>query len=313
MKTNNVGSKTTTYKVFSVIILVILAFLFVFPLYWIVTGAFKPAGDIYAQKPVWWPSEWVMDNFNELLAKRSAPLWELHIPFSQWFSEDHRPVVFSAGPVVPAAFRWLINAVFMAATAMILTCLTAAMAGYALAKKRFRGRAILFGLIICAMALPKQVILIPLLKEMNILRFTDTLWAVIFPTVGWPFGVFLMKQFSESIPGEILEAARVLNMQPAALVELDMGYDFYGKATYILPQYEVQVTDSRFEEGVRLQLLCKTSRLAALTHQLRELSSGTVAPVILDERFAHFPEGGAGVATAGRKNPCQFGAPGNFE
>ena len=89
-----------------------------------------------------------------------------------------------------------------------------------------------------------------------------------------------------------VDAARVLNMQPAALVELDMGYDFYGKATYILPQYEVQVTDSRFEEGVRLQLLCKTSRLTALTHQLRELSSGTVAPVILDERFAHFPEGG---------------------
>ena len=89
-----------------------------------------------------------------------------------------------------------------------------------------------------------------------------------------------------------IDAARVLNMQPAALVELDMGYDFYGKATYILPQYEVQVTDSRFEEGVRLQLLCKTSRLAALTHQLRELSAGTVAPVILDERFAHFPEGG---------------------
>ena len=89
-----------------------------------------------------------------------------------------------------------------------------------------------------------------------------------------------------------IDAARVLNMQPAALVELDMGYDFYGKATYILPQYEVQVTESRFEEGVRLQLLCKTSRLTALTHQLRELSSGTVAPVILDERFAHFPEGG---------------------
>ncbi len=89
-----------------------------------------------------------------------------------------------------------------------------------------------------------------------------------------------------------IDAARVLNMQPAALVELDMGYDFYGKATYILPQYEVQVTDSRFEEGVRLQLLCKASRLAALTHQLRELSAGTVAPVILDERFAHFPEGG---------------------
>ena len=209
MKTNNVGPKTTVYKVFSVIILVILAFLFVFPLYWIVTGAFKPAADIYAQKPVWWPSEWVMDNFDAMLAKRSAPLWELHVPFSQWFTANHTPITFSTGPSVPAAFRWLINAVFMAAAAMLLTCLTAAMAGYALAKKRFRGRAILFGLIICAMALPKQVILIPLLKEMNFLKFTDTLWAVIFPTVGWPFGVFLMKQFSESIPGEILEAARV--------------------------------------------------------------------------------------------------------
>ena len=66
-----------------------------------------------------------------------------------------------------------------------------------------------FALIICAMALPKQVILIPLLKEMSALHLYDTLWAVIFPTVGWPFGVFLMKQFSESIPGEMLEAARI--------------------------------------------------------------------------------------------------------
>ena len=67
----------------------------------------------------------------------------------------------------------------------------------------------MFSLIVCAMALPKQVILIPLLKEMSALKLYDTLWAVIFPTVGWPFGVFLMKQFSESIPGEILEATRI--------------------------------------------------------------------------------------------------------
>jgi len=119
------------------------------------------------------------------------------------------PELFSVGPVVPAAFRWLVNTVFMAVVAMLLTCLTAAMAGYALAKKRFRGRAIVFSLIVCAMALPKQVILIPLLKEVAALRMYDNLWAVIFPTVGWPFGVFLMKQFSEGIPGEILEAARI--------------------------------------------------------------------------------------------------------
>ena len=192
MKTNNARSRA--YKIFSIVVLVILAILFLFPLYWIITGAFKPATDIYAQKPVWWPSEWVSTNFQNLFKKRTAPLFSI-------FGME--------GPVAPAAFRWLINTVFMSVTAMLLTCGTAAMAGYALAKKRFAGRAILFSLIVCAMALPKQVILIPLLKEMSSLHLYDSLWAVIFPTVGWPFGVFLMKQFSESIPGEILEATRI--------------------------------------------------------------------------------------------------------
>ena len=59
------------------------------------------------------------------------------------------------------------------------------------------------------MALPKQVILIPLIREMSSLGLYDNIWAVILPTVGWPFGVFLMKQFAESIPGEMLEAARI--------------------------------------------------------------------------------------------------------
>ena len=188
------SGRSRAYKIFSIVVLVILAILFLFPLYWILTGAFKPAQDIYSQKPVWWPTEWVVTNFQNLFKKRTAPLFS-------FFGLD--------GPVVPAAFRWLINSVFMAVMAMLLTCLTAAMAGYALAKKRFMGRAILFSLIVCAMALPKQVILIPLLKEMSILNLNDSLWAVIFPTVGWPFGVFLMKQFSESIPGEILEATRI--------------------------------------------------------------------------------------------------------
>ena len=87
-----------------------------------------------------------------------------------------------------------------------------------------------------------------------------------------------------------VDAARVLNMQPATVLELDMGYDFYGKATYILPGHEIQVLDSVFAEGVRLRLLCKAARLPAFTRELTELSSGTVAPVILDEKFAHFPQ-----------------------
>ena len=195
---DNGGS--TAYKVFSWVVLIILAFLFIFPLYWILTGALKTQASINSASPEWFPSEFTLRNFETLFSKRSAPLFQFKIPFL--------PLMVT-GPTVPAAIRWLVNTVFMAVMAMLLTCVTASMAGYALAKKRFIGRGLLFSLIVAAMALPKQVILIPLIREMSTLGLYDNIWAVIFPTVGWPFGVFLMKQFSESIPGEMLEAARI--------------------------------------------------------------------------------------------------------
>jgi len=154
-----------------------MALLFMFPLYWIITGSFKTKQAVISRTPELFPSQFVTTNYESLFQK--------------------------------PAFTWLWNTVLMCAGSMILTCLCAAMAGYPLAKKKFTGRKIVFSVFICAMALPKQVILIPLLKEMAFLKMHDTLWAVILPTVGWPFGVFLMKQFSENIPDEMLEAAKI--------------------------------------------------------------------------------------------------------
>lgn len=188
------------YKFVSVLLIIILAILFAFPLYWIITGSFKTSRAINAPIPQWWPQEWVLDNYQKLFSRQVAPLWEIHIPFTE--------IVF-AGPQLPAALRWMVNTVFMAVASMVLTCFTAAMAGYALAKKRFKGRALVFSLIVCAMALPKQVILIPLIREMSALNLYNTIWAVILPIVGWPFGVFLIKQFAEGIPGEMMEASRI--------------------------------------------------------------------------------------------------------
>ena len=191
-------ARAQVYKVLSVIAVIIIAILFTFPLYWIITGAFKTGREINSATPVWFPSEWDLGNFHRLMTKRTAPLFNLEI-FGMKIT----------GPTVPAALRWLINTVFMSVASMLITCLTAAMAGYALAKKRFVGRALIFSLIVCAMALPKQVILIPLVREMSSLHLYDTIWAVIFPIVGWPFGVFLLKQFSEGIPTEMVEACRI--------------------------------------------------------------------------------------------------------
>ena len=192
------AARQKVYRVISFICVGILAFLFAFPLYWIITGAFKTGREINSTTPVWIPTEWDLGNFQRLFSKRSAPLFDM--TFGKYII---------TGPTVPAAIRWLINTVFMSVASMLITCLTAAMAGYALAKKRFLGRGVVFTLVVCAMALPKQVILIPLLREMSGLGLYDTIWAVIFPIVGWPFGVFLLKQFAEGIPTEMTEACRI--------------------------------------------------------------------------------------------------------
>ena len=169
--------QVTVYQVLCVIALIIVALLFTFPLYWIITGSFKGPQAVNARVPVWFPTEPTLLNYEKLFEK--------------------------------PALMWMFNTVFVCALAMLFTCVAASMGGYALAKKRFTGRALIFSIFVCAMALPKQVILIPLLKEMAFLNLHNTLWAVILPTVGWPFGVFLMKQFSENIPSELLEAARI--------------------------------------------------------------------------------------------------------
>ena len=174
---SSLDGQSRGYKIFVVIVLALLAVFFIFPLYWILTGSLKDAITINAQKPQWFPLEPTLDNYVRL--------------FKQ------------------PAIQWLLNTIIIAVAAMALTCITAALAGYALAKKRFWGQTVLFSLLVCAMALPKQVIVIPLLQEMSALGLNNNLLAVILPTVGWPFGIFLMKQFSETIPTEMLEAARI--------------------------------------------------------------------------------------------------------
>ena len=206
---NQYTRKSRIYYAFTFTLIFLIALTFLFPLYWIITGSFKIGKEIKSTTPVWWPTQWTLENYGKLLSKFKAPLWEIPVPFSQYFTPDSSLSILSAGPTVPAAIRWLLNTIWMAVASMLLTCFTAALAGYALAKKHFAGRGLIFTLIVCAMALPKQVILIPLIREMSTLKLYNTLSAVIYPIVGWPFGVFLIKQFAEGIPGEIIEAARI--------------------------------------------------------------------------------------------------------
>ena len=138
------------YKYISIFAVAFVAFLFAFPLYWIITGAFKTGKEINATTPVWIPSEWDLGNFQRLMSKRSAPLFDFTIPalqikFGKYLIRLGKTMVIT-GPTVPAAIRWLINTVFMSVASMLITCLTSAMAQttrekmMVLPKKRFLAR-----------------------------------------------------------------------------------------------------------------------------------------------------------------------------
>jgi len=167
----------SVYHIVAMVLLVAIALTFIFPFYWIITGSFKLQKVAIKLPPEWFPKSPTWANYTELFRN----------PAGQWF----------------------FNSVWISFAAMVLVLITASMAGYVLAKKRFTGQKFIFSLLIAAMALPKQVVLVPLVRIMNWLGLYNTLSAVILPAVGWPFGIFLMKQFCETLPTEILEAARI--------------------------------------------------------------------------------------------------------
>ncbi|HEL0648877.1 carbohydrate ABC transporter permease [Streptococcus equi subsp. zooepidemicus] len=170
--------KLTSSDILTTAILCLLTILFIFPFYWIMTGAFKSQPDTIVVPPQWWPKAPTVENFKALIIQNPA-------------------------------LKWLWNSIYISVATMLLVCGTSSLAGYALAKKRFYGQRLLFSVFIAAMALPKQVVLVPLVRIVNFMGIHDTLAAVILPLVGWPFGVFLMKQFSENIPTELLESAKI--------------------------------------------------------------------------------------------------------
>ena len=77
MKNTNFN-RSTAYKMVSVAAIAIFAFLFAFPLYWIITGSFKTPAAINSTTPQWWPTEWVMDNYQKLLDRKSTRLNSSH-------------------------------------------------------------------------------------------------------------------------------------------------------------------------------------------------------------------------------------------
>lgn len=113
--------------------------------------------------------------------------------------------VWNAGPFD----RYFLNSVIVAAVVLAGNLVFCTMAGYAFARYHIRGGKLLFLLVLSTIMLPKQVILVPLYILMQRLGLIDTYWALTLPFLVDPFNIFLIRQFTLSIPPDCEEAARL--------------------------------------------------------------------------------------------------------
>jgi multiple sugar transport system permease protein len=161
------------YAVLSLGLLVMAA-----PFLWMALSAFKTKKDLTASPPVWIPSRWTLDNFSHLLDQLDMP-------------------------------RYFMNSLIVAVLVTVCNLLFCSMLGYALAKLDFTGRSKVFAIVLGALMVPGNLMILPLYVLMSRLNLIDTYAGLVLPFAAGAFGVFLMRQFMQSIPDELLEAARI--------------------------------------------------------------------------------------------------------
>ncbi|MFI2410305.1 carbohydrate ABC transporter permease [Streptomyces sp. NPDC018947] len=148
------------------------------PFLWMALSAFKTKRDLTASPPVWIPSEWTLRNFRDLLDQLDMP-------------------------------QYFLNSVIVAVLVTVCNLLFCSMLGYALAKLDFTGRSKVFGIVLAALMVPANLMVLPLFVLINQLDLLDTYAGLVLPFAAGAFGVFLMRQFMQAIPDELLEAARM--------------------------------------------------------------------------------------------------------
>lgn len=159
-----------------IVTLTVLSLLTLAPFAVMMIVAMSPAGE--PTIPDQWPSRLTFENLQTVLAQRGF-------------------------------LRWTINSAIYAIATVVLILLTASMAGYAFAKKRFPGHNVIMWSMLAMLMVPMQVLLIPFFVMMNNLGGVDTYWGLIVPSLANAQAVFLLRQFIAELPDELFEAATI--------------------------------------------------------------------------------------------------------
>jgi multiple sugar transport system permease protein len=160
------------------VFLLVVVVLSLYPLYWMITSSFKPGADI-ATAPLSLDIHTLsLNNYAALLS--SVPIW--------------------------VGFK---NTLIVLICKGVLTLFFCPLAGFAFAKFHFRGRNVLFTLVLATLMLPPIVMLVPLLLEMGSLDWVNTYQALILPGAIGAFSIFWMRQQIAEVPNELLDAGRI--------------------------------------------------------------------------------------------------------
>jgi multiple sugar transport system permease protein len=159
-------------------VLGVLTLLFVSPLLYMLSTAFKTTGDAASPDPQWIPENPTTNAFTTILDNEGTPV-----------------------------VRWLVNSLLAAGLQSLLIVATASLAAYALARLDFPGKKVVFGVIISTLFIPPVILLIPNYLITSRLGWLDTLAAVVVPGAAGAFGVFFLRQFFLGLPAELEEAA----------------------------------------------------------------------------------------------------------
>ena len=174
MANRNLVAKIGTYLILSAI-----AFLMLFPLLWLIGTAFKsPAEDIFSFPPQIFPSQPTFDNF--------VTVWNSY-PFA----------------------LHLYNSAVVAFLAVGLNLLLCSLAAYPLARLNFRGRELIFALVLATIMIPFQIVMIPLYILAVNLGLRNSYLGIVLPNLASAFGIFLLRQAFKAVPLELEEAARI--------------------------------------------------------------------------------------------------------
>jgi multiple sugar transport system permease protein len=163
-------------------LLILFTVYFLIPYVWLIVSSTKTAGDLFGTFGFWF-----------------APNFNLWSNLQQLFT--YQDGIFP---------RWLLNTLLYAGVGALVGTWLSTMAGYALAKYVFRGRNLLFSLVLGALLVPVTALALPLYLMFSGVGLTNTYWAVLLPSLVSPFGVYLSRIYAASaVPDELLEAARI--------------------------------------------------------------------------------------------------------